>query len=421
MKKFHSHDLLFLLIPIALGVASCFAIAGTSEAVSKAYTYNHTDFDVLAFSPSKEQVATYKKDASVKSVLPCYFFAPENVTMLAYDDPTAVQTGFFNDSTLISGDFSGVVVDKKAADNLNVGVGSSISLPLGDNYVTKTVSGVAMPVHFGSSGDFNSKGVVQFYFDQECVTAYGVTPHYGLVFIASNNLAGTEKMLDGYKPYGELETFEEFKADYEKSHKQGSYTDEEWLALEKKAYAEEVAAFEFGTYDGSVQYKEAIDKAGLYSSTSIETVASKKKISLIAGAVGAVVFALFVFFFDLAEKKDLDDDFKQGHSPRKSFFWLFFRHSIIAFGSGLLTFAILLVCANMQVMNFPEFQPLILWTTVLPLAGYLVSIVIDLLFIKRHSVPNAPLLEEHEDETNSSADNASKVEGDSASRIDGKA
>jgi hypothetical protein len=401
--KFRLTDLLFAVVPIVLSVVGALGIGADSRAMVTSYTYHSSPFDVYVNYPSESQIASFEKDASVRAVVPYHNFelsvngpsSSKNVSLLLSKESADKEVGFFDAASLIKGDMSSLVVDQIAADALGVGVGSSLSWTMGSKTLTRSVSGIAMPVYFGGLS-FNGKGVIQGVYDSECQSAFASPLAYQMAFIASKDLSQTKALLSDYKPYGQVISYEEFKTDYEKSYRQGSYSDEEWTSIVTKAYNVYLANWSAGTFPGSVVYKDESDAIYHVSENAEASVAHWKMISLVVGFLSALVETMLILLTNHKDKT-LYSELAQNLAKKEISSGLILKHSLFCLSSGLLALLVSSIAAFAQLRFFSVYWGVILPLFLLPLLGCGVAFLADTLycrqFVMKKPEPATPVKE----------------------------
>ena len=134
------------------------AVNGTKLIETGTSTFTATTFDYLVFESSPAQVAEIEKQDFVNSVFPCMSFnsaiSPVHQTtgiiVFATPDYANVDISFFNAGRLTKGqDIAyGIKLDEKAAAKLNLTIGNSVNLILGNTSFALPISGIYREVTY---------------------------------------------------------------------------------------------------------------------------------------------------------------------------------------------------------------------------------------------------------------------------------
>jgi hypothetical protein len=370
--------LTFLGMTAPLATVGSISVAKSAEALSTASAYDETVFDFMVVDPSVDQVASLRKESSISSVFPCHVehsfvnLSNKTYTFLSSPDTADRKIGFFNSQTLIEGNFNSVVVDQCAASELGLSIGSFVDFTFNGLTIKRTISGVALPVYFEKGTDFYGGGVFQFAPTNEEFAKAGEVWTYNLAFIDSNDTEKTQTYLGSYLPYGELMTFEEFKAQYEQTHSQGDNSDSHWLDIEETEYQQVVNEFERLGHADCVLEKQELQKKDGLSQASADTYSVQYHHDL---TTGLVVGFIYLVFFIIVFCIDLSDESFYGCG------------GALAGGaiSLLTTWGIMTAVINHQILAFSALTSLVKLTCLLPLVGpgvALLVLVIGVIFFE---------------------------------------
>lgn len=210
----------------------------------KKSSYTRTLFDLYISKPGKAQVDAIESDGSVDAVFPYYsykFSANEDIALLISDDIADSDISVLTPGTLIEGDSSdksGAMLDKRAADALGVTVGDTVTFRLLGEVFTKTVSAIYLPTQIPLFDD----GVIIVDMTEDMAAVMPQRAYSG-AFIRSNNIAATEKLLQGYVGEGNVNlTYEEYSENIRKFPEQTQEEYEEYCRKKYEEYRAEVLA-----------------------------------------------------------------------------------------------------------------------------------------------------------------------------------
>ena len=226
-------------------------------------TFTKSTFDYVVVSPSNEQLETFTANKlAVDSIFPVYHYentlkgnASAKINLLLSDKMANYDISFFNPRRIIAGEFKGdgLLLDEVAARKLAVGVGDTVSFPLGGGNFKFQVAAIYAEVKYVTL----SYGIAMTTYTPTMKASFAKPANsYQLAFIASKNKSVCAEMLEGYLPYGLLASYEEFKEVQDASRPAGTYTDEEWETLVQGSYAHYKETWEAQPHLNSVQDKE---------------------------------------------------------------------------------------------------------------------------------------------------------------------
>lgn len=263
LKKY-SVMIIAALVACAVVIAAGFSAVGKrAEAENRQSSYKLTRFDFVLQSPSAEQVATLKNTDGIKSVFPCYGFgmslrgakSAEMDYVFMSDNLDGWEISLFSPETCIEGgaDADGIMLDERAAENLGVGVGDSVTYTLAGYSYSKKVSGIYLSSTYR---DMDKKGVALTAVTADALSKFPVSVAYTHAFVAASDAQKCEAALAGYKPYGRIQTLEDYVKEYKAvNRKPTNLTEEEWTERITNAYEEYKINFENGEYPQAVQRK----------------------------------------------------------------------------------------------------------------------------------------------------------------------
>ena len=382
-SRFSLHLLLAVLSVTALTFSGINAIKSESVIQEKESSYTLTTFDYVALSPSKDQVTQLRNNTeAVKSDFPCYNFEADmtgkqkarKLNLLLSDQMEYYATGLFNNSTLISGNYdeSGIMLDKKAAEKLDVVVGDQVNVTLAYQEFTFNVSGIYMTSTYTGL----DKGLALAKYSTAISDAYGRELQYDYLFIDANDNAKCANLLKSYVPMGELQSEADYTATFKsKNNCPNGMTEEEWNESIKVAYNSYKANFLSGDFTSKVQVKSQVMQNIIeQNSTAVQKVNYGCIAAGVVTLVGYIIIS--VTLISVNKHNDIIDSKDGSNRYRTSTRFLFYFTTFVIF---IVSFAVLLLYG---VMNrfVDSFMPIILCYS-LPVLG---SIIIVEPFIRKY-------------------------------------
>ena len=275
------------LAKIALGiVAGALLLVGgamsveTNIAIDQATsTFTKSTFDYIVVSPDNDQVATFTANTeAVSAIFPTYHYestltgaSSAKLHLLLSDRMADYDISFFNPKRIVKGEYKedGLMLDEVAAQKLGAQVGSSVSFTLGASKFALSVSAIYSAVNYQTM----STGIAMAKFTPAMANSWGEgkgPKTYELAFIAAKDITKCIQMLQGYKPMGQLMTYEEYKTEWAALRQPGEYTDEEWEAKMETGYAAMKSNFLKQDFVNAVQAK------AVYMQGAEDTVSTRK-------------------------------------------------------------------------------------------------------------------------------------------------
>ncbi len=146
-------------------------------------SYTRTEFDYIIELPTEDKLAEIEKGDGVESVYPFHLYT--NLFVKSKGVKAFVSTekyeanekiGFLGDGTLIEGSFKGegAVLDEKAADLLDAGVGDTVSFYWGTGSGRKTVTQKVKAICLSCSYKLYTDGVVLLDYTDEMLKIYDI-------------------------------------------------------------------------------------------------------------------------------------------------------------------------------------------------------------------------------------------------------
>lgn len=273
--------------------------------------------------PSQTQIDEMAAIDSVESITPVYLiernvsFSKKTTLFYGIDNlkDDSIKRTFFD--SILSGDgiltANDAYIDKNFSENYHFGVGDSLSVSFGGYQADLKVRGILTPVNdvlgLQSYSDPH-QGIALFRFTTQIAQSFSNKPHISYAPIVKKDGAAAngalETYLSTYKPLGGVWSYDEFKANYESLHSQGSYTNEEWAKIIQDAYNSYYSSA-IGNLSTSYETKGLVFR-DLYADDSINELhqsASKlNTASLIIAALGFVPL-LIVSLLSLKEEKEI--------------------------------------------------------------------------------------------------------------------
>ena len=241
------------LAKIAIGiVAGALLLVGgamsveTNIAIDQATsTFTKSTFDYIITQPSNDQLTTFKANTeAVSGLFPTYHYeisaaagTSAKIHLLLSDQMADYDISFFNPKRIVKGEYKedGLMLDEVAAQKIGAHVGSSVSFTLGASKFTLPVSVIYSAVNYQTM----ATGIAMAKFTPAMKASWGEGKEpktYELAFIAAKDITKCIQMLQGYKPMGQLMTYEEYKTEWDAMRQPGEYTDEEWNAKLEAGY-----------------------------------------------------------------------------------------------------------------------------------------------------------------------------------------
>ncbi len=349
LKNYVLYILLVILTTFALVFTGFIAIQGIEENETKKSSFTLTNFDYLITSPSKDQINQFKSNTeAIDSIFPCYSFnttlkgnSNSKTTLLLSDDMDHYETGLFNDSTKISGDFSadGICLDKTAADNLNVTVGDTVSATLAYTKFEFKVSAIYMASTYRNM----DSGLALAKYSSNISNAFGKELTYNCAFIQAKDEEKCAKLLSDYIPLGLLQSKQDYIDEYKENNKKpSSMTDEEWEKSIETAYENYKSSYLKQSFTDAVQKKsdymtDVIDQ----TLTQSERV---RRISIVVSVAIPLIYPVILFFLTIYTNKQKDEqDENDGCFSPSSYYLSSIVGTILV---SVITLGTLLVKAN---------------------------------------------------------------------------
>lgn len=243
-RRFFKIILTAIILTAVLIGEGAYVIDRKAKIEAKQSSFKLTDFDFAINSPSREQIAELSEEPSVNKIFPCYIFnvnvSGYNFFVLMGDSLDNYETSLFNEKTCISGkaDPSGIMLDKYAAEKLNVKVGDTVSFVMKGNPVSLKVSGIYMTSTYSGL----NKGLGLAVFTDEMKSYYGQTEDgdYDKAFVDAKDVAACDVLLQSYVPLG------------------GNHISLNKIAVERKSVFMQDITDQIETRDSDITYVSAI-------------------------------------------------------------------------------------------------------------------------------------------------------------------
>lgn len=306
MKSYLKNIILaVLMIGLLIGLGMSL-INGIVDVELRKSTYTRTLFDYYIASPDKAQITAIESEASVKCVFPYYVYSKafsknENVLLLASDDMADANASLLTEGMLVEGSFdtSGVMLDKTAADALEVEVGDSLSFSLLGQKYTKTVAAIYLPSTYANM----EKGIALVEFSAD-MAATAKRSAYDGAFIVANDRDGVETLLSDYAGEGNVTMSYEEYVDKKCGKKLPNQSQEEFdavCAVKYAAYRAEVLA------SAKKDEGQVADKLDAYALEQEKILTTEKKLSntkLLTMIAAFVVFAVVSILFTVTNAEN---------------------------------------------------------------------------------------------------------------------
>lgn len=305
-------------IVIAAGIS---AVSKRAEAENRQSSYKLTEFDYVLQSPSAEQVATFKNTEGISGVFACYGFgmslrgkkSAEMDYVFACVGLEDYEVSLFSPATCVEGgaDADGIMLDERAAENLGVGLGDTVTFSLAGYGYSRKVAGIYLASTYR---DMDSKGIALVSVTQEALDKFPVKVAYTHAFVAASDTEKCEAALAGYKPYGRMQSEDDYVAEYKSLNKKpANLTEEEWTDSILAAYADYKENFEKGEYPQAVQRKA--DYMADVADRVESTVNAANSLAAAAGAASAALLSVLGVISIILNKKN--DLLRRSHGEEK--------------------------------------------------------------------------------------------------------
>ena len=373
-RKYLKTAVTAILMAAILITAGIFVINKKAGVESKQSSFKLTTFDYVINSPTKEQVTEFSSNPAVEKIFPCYLFEISanggfRFPLLMCDSLDGYEVSLFNEDTCISGkaDASGIMLDKTAAEKMQLKVGDSVSFAMGGRTVSLKVSGIYM----ASTYNGLNKGLGLAVFTEEMKSYFKNEITYKKAFIDAKDVSACGEMLKGYIPYGDLIS----EAAYIENEKKNKPSDVEYSAWEATAKADYLTLkekFEKGSHTAAVEIKSAFMQDVL---DQVETRDSDVTyISVILGIASFIAYAALGILFIYMNKRDDEISLREGVPHSKMFKEYMYTNAFGALFVALVTGAALLAVAAMK-HHLAACLPIVLLSALPVLPAALIAII----------------------------------------------
>ena len=273
-------------------------------------TFVKSTFDYLIVCPSDGQIAEYRANVdAVSALFPVYNYEntlngkrQAKVNLLLSDQMADYDISFFNPLRLVDGNYSadGLLLDEVAASRLGAKVGDNVTFPLGNASFSLPVAAVYAAVNYQTM----SNGVAMATFTTAMSASFATkAPCYQLAFVAAKDKAKCATLLQDYIPMGQLQSFEDFKAQWDAQRPASGYTDEQWKSMVESNYESYKNNFLKNPHLNSVQDK-AVYMAGVDDTVATRREQNQQRTLLFAILVPVGLAGGLIAFDFLGRKKD---------------------------------------------------------------------------------------------------------------------